>query len=130
MYEANAKVYHSHHLGFRSEFSRYFDIAVHHNRERWIIDSFGSVGGEGLSFVRSEMRYLRNHAPRLIPLALLRDLEKLVAYQCGLRQHRMPLWVKRAFSEQTAYWREERSNPDDLSPLNEESANTLRKLIR
>jgi rhamnosyltransferase len=108
VYNAEARVYHSHDLSLHAEFSRYFDIAVHHNQERWIIDRFGSVGDEGMSFVRSELKYLWKHEPQLIPLAMLRNLSKWIAYQCGQRQHMMPLWLKRAFSANPSHWNEQR----------------------
>ncbi len=128
-YSAEASVYHSHDLSLHAEFSRYFDIAVHHHRERWIIDCFGSVDGEGLRFLRSELQYVRRYDPKLIPLALLRDVSKWVAYQCGLRQHRMPLWLKRTFSKQTALWQEQKPTGTIALP-DESSDGMLRKLIR
>ena len=104
VYCADAQVYHSHQLGLRAEFSRYFDIAIHHSQERWIIDCFGAVGGEGLSFVRSELKYLIHQAPHLIPLAMLRSFTKWAAYQCGRREHSLPLWLKRSLSAQSSHW--------------------------
>ena len=123
-YSAESQVYHSHKLSLCAEFSRYFDIAVHHSQERWIIDRYGSVGGEGLKFVRSELQFLREHAPRLIPKAILRSLAKWTAYQCGRRAHMMPSWLKRTLSAQPAFW--ERQHP-----LSEQAAadRTLKKGI-
>ncbi len=106
-YSSESQVYHSHKLSVGAEFSRYFDIAVHHSQERWIMEHFGSVGGEGLNFVRSEFRFLQKHAPQLIPLALLRSMAKWTAYQIGRRADRMPLWLKRTLSAQPTYWKEQ-----------------------
>ena len=103
-YCAEAEVVHSHPLTLRQEFCRYFDIAVHHSRERWLIEEFGKAGGEGFIFVLSELRYLLNTAPQLIPIAFLRNLSKWVAYQAGLRESLMPLKLKRALSNQPTYW--------------------------
>ena len=106
-YRSEAKVIHSHDLSLFAEFSRYFDISIHHQQENWIIEQFGSVGGEGLKFVLSELRYLAKNSPQLIPLALLRSAAKWTAYQCGRRESLLPLWIKRNLSLQPAYWTSE-----------------------
>jgi rhamnosyltransferase len=103
-YCSEAKVTHSHDLSIRSEFSRYFDISIHHQQESWIIEQFGSVGGEGLKFVLSELRYLANNSPQLIPKALLRSAVKWTAYQCGRRESMLPRWLKRNLSSHPTYW--------------------------
>jgi rhamnosyltransferase len=51
-YQSSAEVVHSHSFKMREEFSRYFDIGVHHYRERQIMDHFGRAEGEGLAFVK------------------------------------------------------------------------------
>ncbi len=103
-YCADAEVIHSHQLGFRAEFSRYFDIAVHHSRERWILDEFGQPGGEGALFILSEFRYLLNKDVKKIPQAAARNVSKWLAYQTGLRERYLPLWAKRMLSAQPLYW--------------------------
>ncbi len=103
-YCSEAKVIHSHEFSLGAEFSRYFDISVHHQQESWIIEQFGSVGGEGRKFVLSELRYLRENSPQLIPLAILRSAIKWSAYQCGRREASLPLWLKRAFSSNPGFW--------------------------
>ncbi|MDH4033808.1 MAG: glycosyltransferase family 2 protein, partial [candidate division Zixibacteria bacterium] len=71
-YCSAATVHHSHGYGFMQEFRRYFDIGVFHADQRWIRDSFGHAGGEGLRFVRSEIKHLLRTNPALIPSALVR----------------------------------------------------------
>jgi rhamnosyltransferase len=105
-YQADAEVVHSHPMGLRTEFSRYFDIAVHHSREDWLLKEFGHVGGEGMLFVLSELRYLMNHAPYLIPLAMLKNATKWLGYRIGLCEKQIPLGAKRVLSAQRAFWRE------------------------
>jgi len=105
-YQADAEVVHSHPMGLRAEFSRYFDIAVHHSREDWILKKFGTVRGEGWLYILSEFRYLMNHAPHLVPLAALKNTTKWLAYQTGLREKHLPLWTKRMLSAQKAFWRD------------------------
>ena len=105
-YVAEAAVVHSHPLTLREEFSRYFDTGVHHARESWLLDSFGRAGEEGKRFLRSELDYLRATNPQLIPLAAIRTLNKLVAYNLGLREHRLALPVKAHLSSQPGFWKQ------------------------
>jgi rhamnosyltransferase len=105
-YQADAEVIHSHPFGLRAEFSRYFDIAVHHSRENWILKEFGTVRGEGSLFILSELRYLMNHAPHLVPLATLKNATKWLAYQTGLHEKHLPTWTKRMLSAQKAFWKD------------------------
>ncbi|PLX87098.1 MAG: rhamnosyltransferase [Desulfuromonas sp.] len=106
-YCAEACVYHSHHHTFTQEFQRYFDIGAFHHRQPWILEQFGAVEGEGGRFVRSELKYLWQHAPGLIPSAALRTLIKYLGFRAGLLEMHLPLQVKRAFSMQSAFWGQE-----------------------
>jgi len=104
-YCAEAQVHHSHGYGVVEEFRRYFDIGVLHARERWLQDNLGSAEGEGMRFVRSELRYLLKHSPLLIPSALLRTALKLAGYKMGFAEQKIPLWLKRRFSMSRGYWK-------------------------
>ena len=124
-YQADAEVIHSHRIRLRAEFSRYFDIAVHHAREDWILKEFGQVRGEGTLFILSELRHLTNKAPHLIPLATLKNTMKWLGYHTGLQERYLPLWSKRGLSAQKAFWREssplylvESLGAERISPMN------------
>ncbi len=106
-YQSSAEVVHSHCFKMREEFSRYFDIGVHHYRERQIMDHFGRAEGEGLAFVKSELRYLWRVSPTRIPLALLRNLNKWVSYHIGRKERMLPLSLKIALSAQANFWTDE-----------------------
>jgi rhamnosyltransferase len=104
-YCADARVVHSHALTVGGEARRYFDIGVMHADSAWLLRAFGSAGGEGMRFVRSEVHYLATHGAVLqIPEALARDILKLVAYRLG-RAHRRLLrnWCRR-MSMNPGYW--------------------------
>ena len=88
-------VEHSHSYSLRSEFRRNFEIGSFHARERWLLEEFGSVAGEGRRFVLSELRYLLEHDPWQIPSALLRTLVKYIAYQAGRHERSVTSWLKR-----------------------------------
>jgi rhamnosyltransferase len=106
-YQAEATVIHSHALSVRSESSRYFDIGVHHGREKWLLDAFGGAGGEGRAFVMSELRFLLKSQPAQIPGAFIRNLSKWVAYQLGLHEKHLPRMLKEFFSTQPSFWRKD-----------------------
>jgi rhamnosyltransferase len=104
-YVAEATVIHSHAFTLRKEFARYFDIGVHHAREKWILAYFGKADKEGQRFLKSEMSYLFTEDASLIPAAVFRTFNKLVAYQMGRRERFIPLAVKTMLSGQRAFWR-------------------------
>lgn len=104
VYQADATVIHSHHFSPAEEFHRYFDIGVHHDRESWLLQTFGAAGGEGLNFVRSELRYLMAHDKAKLPIAMLRTLGKLSAYRIGRLWRRLPASVNRQLSSNRGFW--------------------------
>ncbi len=103
-YAADACVYHSHDYPILQEFKRYFDIGVMHQRERWMLDEFGSADGEGKRFVLEQMRYLWKRRPTLIPSALTRIGAKLIAYRLGRMEQSIPIAFKRRVSMHSRYW--------------------------
>ncbi len=110
-YQAEATVIHSHAFTVWQEFSRYFDIGVHHGREQWLMEAFGHAGSEGLAFVQSELRYLLQTNPALIPLAVLRTATKWMAYQLGRKEEHLSLGVKGMLSGQPGFWQEDWEKP-------------------
>lgn len=103
-YQANACVYHSHHYTYGQEFKRYFDIGVLHAREPWLLSKFGKVGGEGMRYLRSEMRFLMASAWYLIPSALIRTACKYAGYKAGRYEKWFPTKMKKALSMYKVYW--------------------------
>lgn len=104
-YEAKACVYHSHDYSTMEEFRRYFDTGVFHAQESWILTNFGKASGEGKRFVYSELAYLFQHAPFLIPLALIRTFMKLLGYRLGVAYARLPRMLLPALSMHKGFWR-------------------------
>lgn len=103
-YQADACVYHSHNYTPLEDFRRYFDTGVFHASEQWLLEAFGGASGEGLRFVKSELRYLLKHAPWMVPSALLRTVLKLLGYRLGRLEAYLPLWFKRLCSMHRGYW--------------------------
>jgi rhamnosyltransferase len=106
-YRADAAVVHSHSFTFPKEFSRYFDIGVNHSRESWLLRAFGNATGEGRRFVFSEVKFLMENQPSLLPIAMLRTLNKMIGYQLGKHEAYLPLGIKRTLSDQPNCWRDE-----------------------
>ena len=103
-YVAEAQVWHSHGYSVVQEFRRYFDIGVMHQDQAWILRDFGKPEGEGGRFVRSEIAYLRWHAPSLLPSAFVRTLAKYLGYKLGQRSSSFPLSIKRKLSMHRGFW--------------------------
>lgn len=103
-YKAEAQVIHSHHLGLAQEFSRYFDIGVHHGRTPWLLQEFGTANGNGLRYVKSEFQFLMRNAPLWLPYAALRSISKLTAHRLGIYSRLLPNFLSRALSAHPNYW--------------------------
>lgn len=108
-YCAEAQVYHSHGYNLEQEFKRYFDIGVFHAREPWVREKFGGAEGEGLRFLKSEVKYLLRHNPYLILSALVRTLIKYLGFRTGLLEKYLPVWIKKKLSMQKAFWDREKA---------------------
>lgn len=103
-YAGDACCRHSHNYTLLEEFRRYFDTGVFHAREPWIRENFGGAGGEGLRFVKSELRFLGWRRIHLWPGALLRNAFKLAGFKLGLNEKRLPLALKRRMSMHQRFW--------------------------
>lgn len=103
-YVADAGVYHSHTYNFAQEFRRYFDTRVFHEQNKWLIENYGKPTGEGMRYIKSELRYvLRNHPPSLFSMAGS-SLAKILGYSAGRHFRRMPRSWLRKISMHGSYW--------------------------
>lgn len=103
-YEGSACCRHSHNYTIGEEFRRYFDMGVFHAREPWIRQTFGGAGGEGLRYVKSELKYLGLSRLYLWPSSILRNACKLLAYKLGQKEHLLPFGIKRKLGMYKGYW--------------------------
>jgi rhamnosyltransferase len=60
-YAGDARVHHSHNQTPWQEYMRYRSIGAFHRQNPWIEEAFGKARGEGLRYVRSELRHARTH---------------------------------------------------------------------
>jgi rhamnosyltransferase len=104
VYAGNAQCRHSHNYTICEEFQRYFDMGVFHAREPWILQHFGGAGGEGLSYVKSELWFLGFHRLYLWPSAIFRNAVKLLGYKLGQQEARLPIRLKRKLGMYKRYW--------------------------
>lgn len=103
-YASDAVCRHSHNYTIQEEFNRYFDQGVFHAREPWIREVFGGAGGEGVRFVKSELRYLSFRHFYLWPEAILRNALKFLAFKLGLKEHIFSIKTKKKLSMHKRYW--------------------------
>jgi rhamnosyltransferase len=104
VYAGNAQCRHSHNYTIIQEFERYFDMGVFHAREPWIRQHFGGAGGEGIRYVKSELKFLGFQRFYLWPSAILRNAVKYLGYKLGQQDARLPIALKRKLSMYKNYW--------------------------
>ncbi|WP_270441265.1 glycosyltransferase family 2 protein [Acidaminococcus provencensis] len=103
-YVADAQVYHSHNYTILQEFKRYFDTGAFHAEEPWIREKFGKAEGEGKRFVVSEVRYILQHNPLLLPGMVVRDGMKFLGYRLGIKEKCLSIGLKKKISMNPRYW--------------------------
>lgn len=104
-YCAEATVRHSHNYTPWEEFKRYFDTGVFHCEQPWIRQEFGGAGGEGLKYIKSEIRYLLKNAPFWIPRSLVTNAMKLLGYKLGQNYKKIPDKLVKNLSMHKGYWK-------------------------
>ncbi|HMY29134.1 MAG TPA: hypothetical protein PK211_09185, partial [Agitococcus sp.] len=68
---------------------------------------FGSVSGEGLRFVKSELRCVCQKRQFLLVFSvIIRTFAKYVAYKIGRYERLLPLGLKRFLSMHRGYWKQ------------------------
>ncbi len=104
-YLSESKVYHSHDYSALEEFKRYFDIGVFHADNPWIFQHFGRAESEGMKYLKSELSYVWNNKPLLIPKTFASLFAKWLGYKFGLNHRYLPLIPKKSFSMHKGYWK-------------------------
>lgn len=103
-YEAGARCEHWHHYSVMQEFKRAFDIGVFHHRQSWILDEFGSAGGEGGSLILTGLRKIAAENVRDLPIAVMKYLAKVVGYSAGRAEKMLPTGLKSKMSMNRMFW--------------------------
>jgi rhamnosyltransferase len=103
-YAGDSTCLHSHNYSIAQEFARYFDMGVFHAHNPWIREKFGGAGGEGLRYVKSELKYLSLRYFYLWPESILRNGFKLLGYKLGFRENYFPCFIKKYLGLNKRYW--------------------------
>jgi len=103
-YRAGATVRHSHDYSLLQEMQRYFDYAFFHAQLPDLLLHLGSAEGEGVRFVASELRYMAEFAPWLLPMVPMRNAAKYMGYRLGRIFRSIPNSVRRRLSMTRGYW--------------------------
>ncbi len=104
-YAADAQVYHSHSYTLKEEFQRYFDAGSFLKKESWMREMVGQAEGEGMRFLKEQIRYLINiQKTYLIPYSLVATAVKYMGYRTGMIEPSLPPGLKRVFSQQKYFW--------------------------
>lgn len=84
-YCAEAKVYHAHDYTLKQEFIRSMDIGRFHKSEPWLIKKFGKAEGEGIKFVKAQVKYLFCSGRwYILPYAFMNNAVKYAGYKFGV----------------------------------------------
>jgi rhamnosyltransferase len=106
-YVPDSVVRHSHEYSLMDALKRYFDQGAAAERSFMAGDrtSPRSVRGEGLAFVRRELRWLWGTRQRAaIPQALAHEMTRYTGFQLGVHHRRIPAWLRRRISRTAVYW--------------------------
>jgi rhamnosyltransferase len=103
-YCADARVRHSHDYSVFQEMQRYFDFGVLHAQLPELLRELGEPEGDGLRFVRSELKYMAFAAPWLLPEVLTRNAAKYFGYRLGRLYRTLPNSMRRRLSMTKGYW--------------------------
>ncbi len=103
-YRADALVRHSHEYSIFQEMQRYFDFGVLHAQLPALLQRLGEPEGDGLRFVRSELRYMRAAAPWRLPEVVIRNAGKYFGYRLGRIFRKLPNSLRRRLSMTKGYW--------------------------
>lgn len=104
-YAAQAKVYHSHDLGYMEQLHRNFDLGVSQAQHPEIFGVYPSES-EGIRYVRQLIRHLNGAGlKRKIPHLILQSGFKYIGYWCGKHYGRLPRRLVIAMSSSKEYWK-------------------------
>jgi rhamnosyltransferase len=98
VYNAEAKVYHSHNYSLKQQFKRYFDIGMAFSDNSYLLN-YASNEKEGFKMVKTQCKYLISKKLfHLIPLSVIENGVKFIAYNLGKRHRLFPYKLKRKLS--------------------------------
>lgn len=113
-YVAEARVFHSHDYSIWEDLKRYFDMGVFHKSEQWFLEEFGRAEGQGIEYVKSEIKFLWKHRRYdLFPELVLRNIVKYLGYGLGSQHVHLPKSVAKRLSMNRSWWDKKCGNQRD-----------------
>ena len=113
VYAANAPVYHSHNNSPLDDFKRYFDIGVLHTQEKWLLETYGSVSGQGRKYISHELHTIHKKKHySLLPELFIRITMKYCGYKIGRYYKILPMQIVTAFSMHSNWWLKHNTSDD------------------
>ncbi|TDQ09971.1 glycosyltransferase [Pedobacter metabolipauper] len=103
-YVADSEVFHSHDYTVLEEFKRYFDIGVYHSTNQWLLDEFGKADGEGLKYLKSELKYVLRNNLFVLPKMMASIAAKFLGYKLGMMHRSLSSKQRKQFSMHKRYW--------------------------
>lgn len=104
-YVANATVYHSHSYTLTEEFKRYFDTRVFHEQNKWLIENYGKPTGEGIKFMKSELKYVFKNDVTVVFKSIASLGAKWLGYKAGGFYKQIPHRFLIKLSMHKHYWK-------------------------
>ena len=104
-YVADATVYHSHSYTTSEEFKRYFDTRVFHEQNKWLIEKFGNPTGEGIKYLKSELKYIVKNDFKSIFKSVMSLGAKWLGYKSGKYYKLIPKKILKKLSMHKSYWK-------------------------
>jgi rhamnosyltransferase len=103
-YVPEAIVIHSHSYSILEDFKRYFDIGAFHRMNKWLIEEFGKPEGEGLKYIKSEIKFILREHPSKLPESIIRNILKYLAYKIGYNYPKLPGVLIKNLSLHKSWW--------------------------
>lgn len=104
-YTAEAKVYHSHHYGYKEQFHRNFDLGVSQADHPEVFAAYPSES-EGVRLVSQTVRHLKKAGlKRKIPHVVVQSGFKYIGYLFGKHYGILPKKLVYAMSSNKEYWK-------------------------
>ena len=102
-YVPNAIVIHYHNYSLIKQFKRNFDIGVFFSENSWILQ-YGKSEGEGIKFLKDEIRYLWRNDKIWTLYAIVENIFRYSGYRLGLKHKYLPKSIKLNLSMNKNYW--------------------------
>lgn len=103
-YVAEATVFHSHSYTLMQELRRYFDTGVFHAQNTWLYTTFGKPTGNGVKYVKSEIKYALGRNILSAFNVLPKTLFKLIGFTLGKKYALLPPNLVRFLSMHKTFW--------------------------